>query len=100
MNSLGVLAVRVLGSWALGVLFYAHEDVNAPRWACSRTKSWLSAQKDPFSLSCRAGFDGVLSRWRALQKSSVVSLGCYVSTSALLSRPDSKTKAAPQDMRN
>lgn len=35
-----------------------------------------------------------------LRKSLSVSLGCYVSTSSLLSRPDSRTKVAPQDMRN
>lgn len=100
MNSLGVLAVRVFGSWALGVLIYAHGDVDARGGRVQEPKPWLSCQNGPFSLSCCAGFDVVLSRWRALRKSWGVSLGMLREHKRSIVAPDSKTKAAPQDMRN
>lgn len=63
INSLGVLALRVLGSWALGVLFYGHEDVNPRGGRVQEPDPGFGPRR---ILSCCAGFDGVLSRWSAL----------------------------------
>lgn len=50
INSLVVLAALLLAPGLSGVLLYADEDVEPPRWARSRTWPWLWSQQDPFLL--------------------------------------------------
>ena len=98
INSLGVLPLRGYSAPGLsGSCFMDTRTLNPPRWRVQEPGPGFGPRRILF---CCAGFDAVLSRWMALTEVVERLFGMLREHKLSIVAPDSRTKVAPQDMRN